>query len=361
MELEQLQALAAAYHILGEELAQKVDDKTLLVHAIKGMLKGADPEAGEYYTPTEFEEWRNGSAADGGAVGVEVRLKDGQFELSPIEGGPAMQAGVMFGDHLHAIDGQRVKGMERFKVTQRLAGPLGSRVTLTVFREASLKVLEIPVERRAFTPPGVTMSRPAADAVVLRVPHFRDSTLQEAANELLKAWSERPFAAVILDLRGCPGGLLETALGVAAIFLPQGEVVTHARGEGIASNHTYLASPSFYDRKGRGDQLAQLPAALRRLPVVVMVDGGTASGAEIVAAALQDHKRAKVLGTQTYGRASIQTVRPLQMGGVKYTTSFWTSPAGRKLHGVGIAPDISVEDPWSSAALALAISTARSN
>ena len=183
---------------------------------------------------------------------------------------------------------------------------------------------------------------------MLRIPRFHANTLVEAVGALRKAWDIEPFRALVLDLRGCPGGLLETSVGVAALFLPEGEVVAHARGAGKEANQTYRASKAFYGRRSGADPLSELPAAVRSLPLAVLVDQATASGGEIVAAAMQDHKRAVVVGRNTYGRASIQTITPLQLGAIKYTSSYWTSPSGRTLHGSGVKPDVLVENPWDA-------------
>lgn len=358
LPLDQLQVLAASWTVLQDSLVTPPDPKGLIVSAVKGMLHAADPEAGEYLTADEFAAWKSPRRTDQAAIGVEIRAKDGRFLLTPVEGSPATQAGVKFGDELHAIDGVHTRDMQHTEVFRRLSGPLGSKVTLTVFRESSLKVLEIPVERQAFLPPNPRVSRAAAGVVVLRISRFGADTLVQSVAELRQAWQAEPFKAVVLDLRGCPGGLLETSIGVAAIFLPENAVVAYARGAGKESNHTYYAAKAFYERRGRSDPLEDLPAAIRKLPLAVLVDGGTASGGEIVAAALQDHRRASVVGRTTYGRASIQTITPLSIGAMKYTSSYWTSPAGRNINGQGVTPDVLVEDPWSAATLQAAAQAA---
>jgi len=355
---DELQVLAASWSVLQDSLVVAPDPKALINAAIKGMLRGADPESGEYFTGEEFAEFKAGRRADYGAVGAEVRHRDGRFVLSPVESGPAVEAGVMFGDELHAIDGARTRDMGLSNVVQKLGGPLGSKVKLTVFRDSTLQVMDFIVERKPFSIPAPSVSRPAPGVAMLRVPTFREDTLRLAVAELRKAWEQEPFQAVLLDLRGCPGGLLETSVGVAAIFLPEDEVVVKSRGAGKEANQTYRASKEFYERRGSRDPLTDLPREVRSLPVSVLVDASTASGGEIVAAALQDHKRAKIVGRNTYGRASIQTVTPMQIGGIKYTSSYWTSPQGRTIHRVGVAPDVLVPDPWGPEALRAAVAAA---
>lgn len=357
LPLDELQVLASAWSVLNDSLVYKADGKTLLVGAIRGMLRSADPESGEYFTPEEFAEFRSGIDRSRVAAGLEVRHLDGRYLLTPVDRGPASAAGVRFEDQLLAVDGVRVRGLTLNQVVRALSGPAGSRVALTVLRETDLKVHEITVERQAFQPPGPTLVRSPGGWVVLRVSRFQDTTLQESVHALQRAWSEQPFRAVVLDLRGCPGGLLDASIGMASIFLPAEEVVAHTHGVAAQSNMTYRAAREFYLRRG-ADPIAALDPAIRRLPLVVLVDGATASGAEIVAAALQEHRRAPVIGQRTFGRASIQTVTPLQMGGIKYTSAYWSSPGGRRLHGNGITPDTLLDNPWDEAVVADALTRA---
>ncbi|WP_374663881.1 S41 family peptidase [Ramlibacter sp.] len=355
---DELQALAAAWSVLNDSLVYKADGKALIVGAIRGMLRSADPESGEYYTVEEFAEFKAGLDRSRVASGLEVRHLDGRYLLTPVDGGPASAAGVRFEDQLLAVDGVRVRGLTLNQVVRALSGSAGSRVALTVLRETDLKVHEITVERQAFRAPGPSVARAPGGWVVLRVSRFLDSTLQETVHALQRAWSEQPYRAVVLDLRGCPGGLLDTSIGVASIFLPGGEVVAHSHGAPAESNMTYRASRAFYLRRGGADPIEALDPAIRRLPLAVLVDGATASGAEIVAAALQEHRRAPVVGQRTFGRASIQTVTPLQLGGIKYTSAYWTSPGGRRLHGNGITPDTLLDNPWDDALVADALTRA---
>ena len=227
----------------------------------------------------------------------------------------------MFADQLYAVDGVRIKGIDASLVGRKLAGAPGTNVALTVFRESTLSVHTFQVERKAFTVRGAELVRLAAGVVHLRVAYFTASALQEAADALKAASRAEPFQALVLDLRGCPGGLLESSVGFAAMFLPKDAMVVRTSGASPESNFTYLAAPAFYQRKGCADPLADLPAEIQSMPIAVLVDNATASGAEIVTAALQDHKRAVIIGRPTFGRASIQTVRPLQIGGIEFTSS----------------------------------------
>ncbi|MEJ5030461.1 S41 family peptidase [Comamonas sp. MYb69] len=341
---EELLVLSAAYGVLQRSLVVKPDDRALIVAATKGMLRGADPDSGEYFTADEFEAYRQPRRANLESIGAEVKFRDGRYLLAPLEGSPAAQAGIVFPDQLYAIDGVRIKGLDASLVAEKLAGPPGTTVALTVFRESTLSVHTFQVERKAFTVRGAQLSRLAANVVHLRVAHFTASSLQEAADALKAAWQTEPFQAIVLDLRGCPGGLLDSSVGFAAMFLPKDAMVVRTEGASTESNITYLAAPAFYLRKGSPDPLVGLPTEVHTMPVAVLVDNATSSGAEIVTAALQDHNRAVIIGRPTFGRASIETVQPLQIGGIKFTSSYYFPPSGRKIQGVGVIPDHIVED-----------------
>lgn len=342
---EELQVLASAFQELQRSLVERPDDRALLISAIKGMVRGADPESGEYFTAEEFERYRQPAQGDAGAIGAHIRSIDKRFILVPLEDSPAAQAGIVFGDEVHAVDGVRVKGLTASAIAKQLSGEPGTPVAITYFRESTLTVHTVQVVRSAFSPRGAYLSRPAPGVVQLRVPYFATSTLKQATQALSDAWRAEPFKALILDLRGCPGGTVESTVGIAALFLPKDAVVVQITGANPESNATYRAAPEFYGWKTGGDPLADVPAQARAVPMAVLIDGATLSGGEIVAASLQDHKRALVIGRPTIGRASIQTIRPLQMGAVKFTTGYWLSPLGRKIQGSGVVPDQLVEDP----------------
>lgn len=348
----QMQDLARVYELLLQDGATPMDGAALIVAAIRGMVKGADPDAGEYFGEEDFARFRAPRVA---ATGVEVQLRNGQFVLTPMHGGPAREAGVRSGDQLYAVDGTRTAGMDVQDVFQRLAGPAGSRVTLTVFRESTLTVMRIPVERRLFEVPRPRVSRPTPDLAMLQLAMFDASTLADAVGALRAAWLGDPFKGLILDLRGCPGGLLDAAIGVAAMFLPPNTLIAEASGRPDGARTSFRATKADYLRSGE-DPLARLPQSLRELPLALLVDGGTAAGAEMVAAALRDHQRARIFGQRSFGRASLQKVRPLgKSSGIRYTYAYWTSPSGQPIHRVGVVPDMLVADDEPAAALQAAI------
>jgi carboxyl-terminal processing protease len=352
---DELRALSATYQVLGDALVTPIDGKKLIVSAIRGMVRGADPDDGEYFTEEELAAFKSRSSAN--SLGLVVRLRNGQFVLTPLEGGSSIEAGIQVGDQLLAIDGARTRKMDAQEVERLLAEAKSDKVSLTVFRDSSLAVLSIAVERRAFQSPGPSVARVSPAVALLRIRAFASSTLRDSALALKSEWQTSPFQALILDLRGCPGGVLETSVGVAAMFLPPGTTVAIMRGAAPDSQQVFRASKEDYDKRGTSDPLAELPPQVRRLPLAVLVDAGTAAGAEIVAAALKDHKRAVVYGQQTFGRGSIQTITALGgYGAVKFTSAFWVSPSGASIQRAGVTPDALVTGTDSQAAIRTATS-----
>ncbi|HSH90024.1 MAG TPA: S41 family peptidase [Ramlibacter sp.] len=359
LPLDQLQTMAAVFGLINSDSVTKPDPVALVVAAIRGMVREADPEAGEFYDAKAFAEFKSGRPGELSNSGLEIVRRDGRFLLQPIAGGPAIAAGVQGDDVLYAVNGTRIANLGTQQVESLLAGPLGSNYSVTVFRESSLSVLTLTVERR---PPAGGKPRIATVApgiALLQVPQYRDDTLPETARALRVAWQQDPFRrGLILDLRGSQGGLLTGAVGMASMFLTENAAVVSTQGRLPESNFQYKAAPQFYLRTAGPDPLAGLPPELRSIPLVVLTDGATAAGAEIVAAALKDNRRATLVGQKTWGRGSIQTVRPLNATeGVKVTTAFWVSPNGTRIHGQGVTPDVLVAEPNSEFALQQAIAT----
>lgn len=343
MPRDELQALAGAYTLLRESLPEKPDDRALIVSAIRGMVQGADPESGEYYTPAENEKFTAPPLPDAGAMGLEFRTRKGRSVLVPLEDGPAAQAGIRFGDQLYAVDGTRTQDLEAHQVAQLLKGRQGTSATLTVFRESDLSVRAIPVQRRVFSLAGPKVSRPGPAVAMLRIPSFKESTLRDTAALLRDEWRRQPFKALILDLRNCPGGLVDASIGVASMFLPADTLVATFSGRTPRSQQVFRATQADYARGAGPDPLAELPSEIRTLPLAVLVDEATTAGAEIVAAALKDNKRATLYGRTSFGKGSIQTLTRLgDASAIKYTTAFWASPAGSRIHGAGVVPDMEV-------------------
>lgn len=351
LPLRELQTLAAVYGILQSSFVEQPDGKKLIVAAIRGMTHDLDPDGGEYFTEEEVAAHRDASPPGWGTVGLEINPRGGELVLAPIVGGPAAAAGLRLGDRLLSIDGKSVISGQVESLSHSLRGPVRTKVTVG-FARAGAPPMEVAVERENFEPK-VTVSRLEQDIALLVLPRFRGGMLEEATSKLQREWDARPFRSLILDLRGNPGGLLEVAFGVAAMFLPPDAILATTMGKSPTANREYRVSRESYARGARRDPLDGIPAGLKTIPLVVLVDEGTASGAEIVVAALKDHRRATLIGRRTFGRGSVQTVTRLPgAGAIKYTTAYWTSPSGSRIHDIGVSPQIEVRDPEPAGALA---------
>ena len=291
-------------------------------------------------------------------TGVDVGLmpREGRVLLVPITDGQAAQAGLRRGDVLLAVDDQPVAGLTQAQILVLLRGGAGSPVRLTVERSAANPPMQVVLRRR--TGPldfALRITRPQPDTVALGICPLRESVLQEAADALARELRVRPVTGLVLDLRMCGGGLLKSSIGIAAMFLPAGTIVGSTEGRHPDSNLVLRTDKSDYQGRG-SDPLAGLPAALRSLPLVVLQDEGTAAGAEFIAAALQDHGRAAVVGRTGVGKGSIQTVFPVIGDGMlTLTTAEWITPAGRRIEGRGVQPDTMLTDLDSRAGMAAAV------
>jgi len=339
----ELQMLAAAFDLLRKNYVTPVTGEELVLASLRGMLREIDPEGGEYFSDEDLKDMRP-LAPGTGVIGIEMQARKDQVVIvTPLAGSPAEQAGILPGDVLVSVDGRPLKGASLRQASEVLRGPIGSKADVALAREGEPALLRLQVERRTVVVPSASVSRPQPDIALLRVPRFGESTLAEVSDALSREWRIKPFKGLVFDLRRSPGGLLETGVGLAALFLPPRVVIAKLAGRVPESNIVFRAERSDYVRRG-DDPLARVPQALRELPLVLLVDEGTAAGAEIVVAALRDHQRATTVGRKTFGRASVQTQARLPDGGaVKFTTAFWESPNGARIHHIGIVPDRLVE------------------
>lgn len=338
---EDLQSLAATYQLLRDSFIRPLSGEEIMQAALRGMLREIDEEGGQFLMKEDLADLRTPSY-NSGAVGLEMISRNNEVTvMSPIADSPAEKAGIRPNDVLQAVDGTPIR--DNIKLAFRmLRGPLGSSVTLTMRRPGIEMPREIKIERQNVQGAFVRLSMVSPEIAVLRVSGFRDNTLQQIARELSTQWRKQPFKGLLLDLRRNTGGLLDVAVGTASLFLPASTRVMETQGRRTESNAIYFADPAYYARGS--DPFATVPPEIRTLPLVVLVDEGTASGAEIVAAALRDHKRARIVGRKTFGRTSIQTVTPLGPDrAVRYTSAYWFPPSQEKLEKVGITPDRIVE------------------
>jgi len=326
---EQAQLFAEVLEHVKRDYFEPIDDATLLENAIRGMVGDLDPHS-EYLDANEYRDVRNSTSGSYTGVGIEVaEINNAIRVISPIAGSPAARSGIRSGDELVAVDGLAIDG-DRLKDTLgRLRGHVGSKVTLAVLRDGL--VIEHELQRQIIRVASVHKEFLNPSYGYVRVSVFSDNTAHEltlAVDELQEAHGGL-LQGLVLDLRNNPGGVLDSAVDVSDLFLDAGVIVT-ADGRSMESRFTRSAH--------RGD-------ILDGASMVVLVNGGSASAAEIVAGALQDHNRATIIGTATFGKGLVQTVVPLSKGrAIKLTTSRYFTPSGDSIHGVGITPDVLVEE-----------------
>lgn len=327
LPLEQLRTFTDVYSRIKENYVEEVEDEDLLEFAIRGMLSGLDPHS-SYLDEDEFNELKIGTEGEFGGLGIEVTMEDGFVKVvAPIDGTPAKQAGVESGDLIVRLDDQPVKGMTLNDAVQIMRGEPGTEIKLTIVREGRDKPLQVSITRAVIEVQSVDSRMLDENYGYLRVSHFQTNT-QEALDKALhklESEAENGLSGMVLDLRNNPGGVLSAAVSVSDSFLDDGLIV-YTEGRVANSRLSYSARP--------GD-------ALDGAPLVVLVNEGSASASEIVAGALQDHKRAIVIGHRTFGKGSVQTIQDLSSGGaLKLTTARYFTPDGRSIQAQGIDPDI---------------------
>ncbi len=346
LPLEEMQQLAAVFGMIKNDYVEPVDEKKLITDAIGGMVAGLDPHS-QYFDKKSFKEFREGTTGKFVGVGIEIGMEDGLVKVvSPIEGSPAFRAGLKSGDLITKIDDTAVKGLSMDQAVKRMRGEPNTKVTLTIYRKTENRGFPVTIVREEIRVQSVRSKVLEPGYAWLRVSQFQDRTVDDFARKLEDIYKQEPnLKGLVLDLRNDPGGLLEGAVAVSAAFLPNDAVVVTTNGQIADSKASYLASPDNYLRRGGADPLKRLPLALKSVPLVVLVNEGSASASEIVAGALQDHKRAIIMGAQTFGKGSVQTVRPLTADtALKITTARYYTPSGRSIQAKGIVPDLWLDE-----------------
>ncbi|MCA0940449.1 S41 family peptidase [Yangia mangrovi] len=328
---EQLDLFGDIFERIRAQYVSEVDDKKLIEAAINGMLTSLDPHS-SYLPPDDAADMRVQTRGEFGGLGIEVTQEDGFVKVvSPMDGTPAAEAGVQAGDFITHVDGESVLGLNLDEAVDKMRGPVGSEIVITVVREGEDEPFDISIIRDTITLTAVRTRR-EGDSVVLRVTTFNDQTFPNLSEGLAKeveaAGGIDKINGIVLDLRNNPGGLLTQAIKVADAFLDKGEIVS-TRGRNAADGERYNATEGdLSDGK----------------PIVVLINGGSASASEIVAGALKDHRRAVVVGTKSFGKGSVQTVMPLRGdGAMRLTTARYYTPSGRSIQALGVSPDIVVE------------------
>jgi carboxyl-terminal processing protease len=342
---EDLRLLAEVFGRIKSDYVEPVPDKKLIREAINGMVSGLDPHSA-YLDEEAFKELQISTQGKFGGLGIEVAPDEaGVKVVAPIEDTPAYRAGIQAGDLIIKIDDTATRGLRLDKAVEKMRGKPGTKVTLTVFRKDADKPLEFTLTREEIQVRSVRAKMLEPGVAFVRVRGFQDRTGEDLARSLKELYKQGDLTGIVLDLRGDPGGLLNMAVAVSAAFLPKDALVVYTDGRTPDAKMRLTASRENYLRSRGEDYLRDLPAGVKKVPVVVLVDGGTASASEIVAGALQDHKRATVMGTPTFGKGSVQTILPLgNRTGLKLTTARYYTPNGRSIQAKGIEPDIFVDD-----------------
>jgi carboxyl-terminal processing protease len=353
LPVEELRSFAEVFGRIKSDYVEPVSDKKLITDAISGMVGSLDPHSA-YLDADAFKDLQVGTQGEFGGLGIEVGMEDGLVKvISPIEDTPAFLAGVKAGDLIFKLDDTLVKGLSLDDAVNRMRGKPGSSILLSIIRKNAGKPLQISVTRAVIKVKSVKSKLVDSGYAYLRITQFQEHTGENMATALENMYKESKgnLKGLVLDLRNDPGGLLTGSVGVASAFLPKDALVVYTEGRTEDAQMRLVANPDDYLRgTGKKDYLKDLPAIYKTVPMVVLINGGSASASEIVAGCLQDHKRAVLMGTQSFGKGSVQTILPLGNNtAIKLTTARYYTPSGRSIQATGIVPDIIAEDPAANA------------
>lgn len=330
LPLEDLRTFTEIFAKIKNDYVEPVADKTLLENAIRGMLAGLDPHSA-YLVPEDYRELQAGTSGEFGGLGIEVGMEDGFVKvIAPIDDTPAKRAGVEAGDLIIRLDETPVKGMSLAEAVKIMRGKPGTDITLTIVREGEEKPLKITITRDVIKITSVKSEMVEPGYGYLRITQFQSRTGESLRDQVskLKEASNGQLKGLVLDLRSNPGGVLSAAVSVSDAFLKKG-VIVYTEGRLDDAKLKFNAKPT---------------DILDGAPIVVLVDGGSASASEIVAGALQDHKRAIIMGDKTFGKGSVQTILPMENGSaLKLTTARYYTPFGTSIQAKGIEPDIKLD------------------
>ena len=350
LPLEELQQLAAVFGMVKSDYVEAVDEKKLITEAISGMVSSLDPHS-QYFDKKSYKEFSEGTTGKFVGVGIEISQEDGLVKVvSPIEGSPADRAGLKTNDLITKIDDTFVKGLTLNEAVKRMRGEPNTKVLLTIFRKEESRTFPVTIVREEIKTQSVKAKVVEPGLGWIRVSQFQERTVEDFARKLEEMYKQEPkLKGLVLDLRNDPGGLLDAAVALSAAFLPENVTVVSTNGQLEESKFTYKASPQFWRRNATNDPIGRLTqatqGAFKKIPLVVLVNEGSASASEIVAGALQDHKRATLMGSQTFGKGSVQTVRQLGPDtALKITTARYYTPNGRSIQAKGIVPDVMVDE-----------------
>ena len=329
--LDEIRILTEIFSKIKSDYVENIDDKVLLKNAIHGMLQGLDPHS-VYLDKEAYKELQEGTSGEFGGLGIEVGYEDGFVKvISPIDDTPAQKAGIKAGDLIIRIDGKSAKGISLMDAVKMMRGKPGSEIELTIVREGEEKPFNVSIIRDVITIINVKTKIIEPGFGYVRISNFQIHTVKDLSKSLknLEKENNNALRGIVLDLRNNPGGLLNAAVGISDLFLNKGLIV-YTEGKIKDSNLKLNAKPN---------------ELLKQIPIIVLVNGGSASASEIVAGALQDHKRAIIMGERTFGKGSVQTILPMNdETALKLTTARYYTPSGRSIQASGIEPDMIVRN-----------------
>ena len=347
--LEEIRQFSEVFGAIKANYVEPVDDRKLIQEAISGMLSGLDPHS-SFLDTDAFKDLQAGTQGEFGGLGIEVGTEEGAIRvIAPIDDTPAARAGIKSGDLIIKIDDKLTRGMALPEAVKLMRGKPKTPIVLTVVRKGESQPLEVRLVRDVIKVQSVRARVIEPGYGFIRISQFQERTVEDLVKAINDLQRQGATKGLVLDLRNNPGGLLHSSVGMSAAFLQPRALVTSTDGRNEDSRRRFVAAPEDYQR-GRGeDILSRLPREAKTVPMVVLVNNASASASEIVAGALQDHKRAVVMGTQTFGKGSVQTIIPIRAEGntpaaIKLTTARYYTPSGRSIQAKGIVPDLLVED-----------------
>lgn len=347
LPIDDLRVFAEVFGKVKSDYVEPIEDKKLINEALSGMLQGLDPHS-TFMDADGFKELQAGTQGKFGGLGIEVAMEDGLVKVvTPIEDSPAYKAGLKSGDLIMKLDDAQVRGLTLNDAVKKMRGTPDTSIMLTIIRKGEAKPLTFKLTRAIIKTQSVKNKLIEQDYGYVRVTQFQEHTGEDLAKtlKLLSTQNKAPFKGLVLDLRNNPGGLLDAAVGVSAAFLPKNELVVYTEGRVADSKMRLSSVPQDYARRGKSDYLKDLPDEFKKVPIVVLINAGSASASEIVAGALQDHQRATIMGVQSFGKGSVQTILPMNNGSaIKLTTARYYTPKGNSIQAKGIVPDVIVED-----------------
>lgn len=348
LPVQDIRTFAEVYGQIKASYYKETQDDKLVQDAIKGMVSGLDPHS-EYMNVSDFKDMKEHTSGEFGGLGMEISKKDDFIVIvSPIEDTPAERAGIQSGDYIVKINDESARGMSTTEAVKKMRGKPGTKITLTLTRTNSPQPIVVNLTRAVIKVKSVRSKLLEPGLGYVRLTQFQERTMEDLVKNIqdLRRQNNQPLTGLVLDLRDDPGGLLNQAVGVSAAFLPPDQVVVSTKGRSGRNAVEFKSNPADYLPGLKiANPLNGLPEEIKHIPVVVLINSGSASASEIVTGALQDHRRAVIVGVPSFGKGSVQSVIPLSNGsGVKITTALYYTPNNHSIQAQGIVPDVEVKN-----------------